>query len=122
LDPPRIDSGFLTSEFDLYVIKEGILASKRFFSAPTWKEYNLTLSTPLPEDDGELIAYIKDFIIQAAHSSGTAAMSPRGAQWGATDPDLKVKKVDGLRVVDASIMASIQRRSLHDLKFSSLNP
>jgi choline dehydrogenase-like flavoprotein len=29
-------------------------------------------------------------------------MSPRGAQWGVLDPDLRVKGTNGLRVVDAS--------------------
>ena len=36
------------------------------------------------------------------HAVGTAAMSPRGAQWGVLDPDLRVKGTNGLRVVDAS--------------------
>ena len=34
-------------------------------------------------------------------------MSPQGASWGVVDPDLAVKNVRGLRVVDASVLASI---------------
>ncbi|EAU85706.1 hypothetical protein CC1G_12263 [Coprinopsis cinerea okayama7 len=34
-------------------------------------------------------------------------MSPRGAQWGVVDPDLKLKKVHGVRVVDCSVMPYI---------------
>jgi len=33
-------------------------------------------------------------------------MSPKGAKWGVVDPDLKVKGVEGLRVIDASILVS----------------
>ncbi|KAJ7853173.1 hypothetical protein B0H14DRAFT_2354486 [Mycena olivaceomarginata] len=31
-------------------------------------------------------------------------MSPRGAQYGVVDPDLKVKGIAGLRVIDASVL------------------
>jgi len=41
-----------------------------------------------------------------AHAVGTASMSPKGASWGVVDPDLTVKKVQGLRIVDASVLAS----------------
>jgi hypothetical protein len=33
-------------------------------------------------------------------------MSPKGADYGVVDPDLKVKGIRGLRVVDASVMVS----------------
>jgi hypothetical protein len=33
-------------------------------------------------------------------------MSPQGAKWGAVDPDFRVKGVNGLRVVDASVIVS----------------
>lgn len=34
-------------------------------------------------------------------------MSPKGADYGVVDPDLKVKGIRGLRIVDASVMVSI---------------
>jgi choline dehydrogenase len=40
------------------------------------------------------------------HPTGTAAMSPKGAHWGVVDPDLKVKGVEGLRIVDGSVLVS----------------
>lgn len=85
------------------------MSSKRFFAAPAWKEYNLTLSFPIPDNDNDLDALIRGSVVIAAHASGTAAMSYRGAGWGVVDPDLRVKKVSGLRVVDASIMVCARR-------------
>ena len=37
------------------------------------------------------------------HPVGTASMTARDAKWGVVDPDLKVKGVEGVRVVDASV-------------------
>lgn len=108
-DQPAIDSGILTSPFDIYAFKEGIAAQRRFFSAPTWAEYKLSLAVPVPEDDEDeaLTAFLREAVTgYGAHPVGTASMSPRGAQWGVVDPDLKVKKVRGLRVADASVMVS----------------
>ncbi|KAF9444127.1 GMC oxidoreductase [Macrolepiota fuliginosa MF-IS2] len=31
-------------------------------------------------------------------------MSPKNADWGVVDPDLSVKHVSGLRIVDASVL------------------
>jgi choline dehydrogenase len=33
-------------------------------------------------------------------------MSPKGSGWGVVDPDLLVKGVNGLRIVDASVFVS----------------
>ena len=38
------------------------------------------------------------------HPVGTASMTARDAKWGVVDPDLKVKGVEGVRVVDASVL------------------
>jgi choline dehydrogenase-like flavoprotein len=43
-----------------------------------------------------------DPIISGSHSTGTAAVSPHNAAWGVLNPDLTVKKVVGLSVVDGS--------------------
>ena len=43
-------------------------------------------------------------ITTVSHCVGTSAMSPRGAGWGVVDPDLRVKGVWGLRIVDAGVL------------------
>ncbi|EAU87010.1 hypothetical protein CC1G_08481 [Coprinopsis cinerea okayama7 len=107
-DQPLIDLGMLKSEFDWYGLRETIRATRRFFSAPAWESYKLTLEPPFNTDvDEELDEAIKATVNSGLHPVGTASMSPKDAQWGVVDPDLRVKKVKGLRIVDASIMPYI---------------
>ena len=60
--------------------------------------------------DAELEAYVRAGASSVFHPTGTAAMSPKCAHWGVVDPDLKVKGVEGLRIVDGSVLVSITIR------------
>ncbi|EAU86932.2 aryl-alcohol oxidase [Coprinopsis cinerea okayama7 len=107
-DSPLIDLGLMKSGFDWYGLREAVRASRRFFAAPAWQDYQLTLLPPFDTDnDEQLDEGIRDLVTGALHPVGSASMSPKGAQWGVVDPDLRVKKVRGLRIVDASVMPYI---------------
>ncbi|KAJ7235645.1 hypothetical protein B0H12DRAFT_1076059 [Mycena haematopus] len=58
-------------------------------------------------DAASLKAYIQAKSATIFHPVGTAAMSPKGASWGVTDPDGVVKGLSGLRIIDASILPVI---------------
>lgn len=78
----------------------------RFSQAPFWKGILLDINPPFSSTmtDQEIEAVLRNMTISALHSVSTAAMSPKGADWGVVDPDLLVKGVSGLRIVDASVM------------------
>ncbi|KAF7305846.1 Alcohol oxidase [Mycena chlorophos] len=57
--------------------------------------------------DAELDVYIRAHTGTVFHPVGTASMSPIGAEWGVVDPDLRVKGVNGLRIVDLSVLPLI---------------
>ncbi|KAJ2932198.1 hypothetical protein H1R20_g4885, partial [Candolleomyces eurysporus] len=103
---PLLDLAFLDSDLDLYTMKYAISSLRRFLKAPAWDEYKLSPVSPLPDDDDEegLTEYLRNFGDSAAHAVGSAAMSAKNASYGVVDPDLKLKKATGLRIVDASIM------------------
>ncbi|KAG6917146.1 hypothetical protein DXG01_003659 [Tephrocybe rancida] len=108
-DHPLIDLGFMTSEYDLFTLRESVKRSMRFVSAPAWKDYIIRPEFGLQNvtNDEELNKYILNSVLPALHGVGTASMSSRDAKHGVVDPDLRVKGASGLRVVDASVIPYI---------------
>ncbi|GLB38730.1 putative aryl-alcohol oxidase [Lyophyllum shimeji] len=100
-DPPVINPNLLDSDFDLFVMREAIRSARRFAQAPVFSDYVISL-VDTAVTDAELDEFIRSTAITVSHCVGTASMSPKGADWGVLDPDLRVKKVAGLRVVDSS--------------------
>lgn len=89
-------------------MREGIRAAQRFVSAPVLQNNITGLLAPFDgaTTDSEIEEIIRETAVTAWHPIGTAMMSPKGASWGVVDPDLRVKGISGLRVIDASIMVS----------------
>ncbi|KAG6844222.1 hypothetical protein H0H87_008700 [Tephrocybe sp. NHM501043] len=103
LDPPVIDLGLLTSDFDTFIMREAIRSARRFVAAPAWADYTISRVSNATTD-AELDLYIRSNVNTIFHAVGTAAMSPKGARHGVVDPDLRVKGVGGLRIMDASVL------------------
>lgn len=107
-DNPLINLGCLSTEFDIAAIREGMKSTLTFIGAKAWEGYvlgpvsNITTAT----SDADLDAYARANAAPNCHMVGTASMSPRDANYGVVDPDLLVKGVRHLRVVDASVWVS----------------
>ena len=64
------------------------------------------MKSRLEAEDEALLNYAVQNTGTVWHPVGTVRMSPENASWGVVDPRLRVKKVDGVRVVDASVFVS----------------
>ena len=79
---------------------------KAIFTADAWAEWGLLPTGPLAEavTDEEFEQAIRNVAGNGYHGVSTSMMTPEDSSYGVVDPDLRVKRVSGLRVVDASIM------------------
>jgi choline dehydrogenase-like flavoprotein len=90
----------------MFVLREAIRSVRRFAKAPVFSDYVISL-VDTATSDAELDQFIRSTAITVSHGVGTAAMSPKGAEYGVVDPDLCVKMISGLRIVDASVLVSL---------------
>ncbi|RPD56268.1 aryl-alcohol-oxidase from pleurotus Eryingii [Lentinus tigrinus ALCF2SS1-7] len=106
---PIINPGLLSDEagFDIHTMREALKAGRRFLGANAWKDWIISeygASANATTDDA-IDEYIRANALVVNHVSGTVAMGKSGSTKkgdGALNPDLTVKGVKGLRVVDAS--------------------
>ncbi|KAJ7158319.1 alcohol oxidase [Mycena crocata] len=109
LDAPCINPNLLNSEVDLFFMRYGVRSALRFAAAPSWTGY--VLAPPVgvnnTSTDDEIDEYIREHASTIFHPVGTASISPKAAKFGVVDPDLRVKGLTGLRVIDLSIMPLI---------------
>ncbi|KAJ7692183.1 aryl-alcohol oxidase [Mycena olivaceomarginata] len=103
LADPLINPNLLGTELDLLLMREATKNAVRFTTAPAWSDYVISPVGLDPSTDASIESYLRDHVGTIFHPAGSAAMSPKGVSWGVVDPDLKVKGLTGLRVVDLSV-------------------
>ncbi|MBE9002087.1 GMC family oxidoreductase N-terminal domain-containing protein [Nostoc sp. LEGE 12447] len=106
-NPPLIRMNYLQNEKDMQVLVEGIKVSRQLAYSGAFDKLLSEEVAPGNDvvSDEAIRAYILKSCETAHHPVGTCKM---GVDKGAVvDPELRVHGVEGLRVVDASIMPSI---------------
>ncbi|KAJ3807127.1 hypothetical protein F5876DRAFT_48673 [Lentinula aff. lateritia] len=102
LEYPLINFNLFSTTFDRFVVREAFRNTKKFLAAHSWDGYILSSPTNATTDE-ELDEYINQNAATENHPVGTAAMSSKSTAYGVVNPDLRVKGLSGLRIVDASI-------------------
>ena len=104
---PSLQANYLSSPNDLRVSLAGIAMARRIFAAPALARHSVEEITPGPGVVAEaaLADYIRGQGTTIYHIVGTCRMGDD--PMAVVDSRLKVRGLDGLRVIDASVMPTV---------------
>jgi choline dehydrogenase len=104
-----IDPAYLTDPADLEVLVAGVRQARELAGCRPFAD--LTTGELAPggrlADDRQLEAWVRGNVTTIFHPTSSCAMG--GPEAAVCDPELRVRGVEGLRVVDASVMPAVPR-------------
>ena len=107
-DKVRIEAGYLSDPEgrDLQMMLECVRMSREIFAQPAFEPFRGEEIFPgeQVQDDAALVEFIRRKAESIYHPVGTCRMGADDDADAVVDPQLRVRGVDGLRVVDASVM------------------
>ena len=113
---PLIDPGYLSEVSDLGALAAGVRMARDYGTAAPMSRFCAAELAPGNgvHTDHEIRDYIRASLVTTYHPAGTCAMGDdsgpaRRRTASVVDPLLRVRGVDGLRVVDASVMPALPR-------------
>ncbi|MBK1664405.1 choline dehydrogenase [Rhodospirillum rubrum] len=114
-DKVRIRFNYLSTERDRREMRDAITLTREIMTQPAFAPFNDGELAPGPDvkTNAEIDAWVRDLVESAYHPSCTCAMGPQSDPMAVTDSTGKVHGVEGLRVVDASIMPSVVSGNLN---------
>ncbi len=108
---PAIDPGYLSDDRDSRALAAGLKMAREFLTAKPMAAICTSELAPGAHirSDPELMAYVRSSVTTLYHPVGTCAMGGESRWHSVLDPELRVRGVSGLRVVDASVMPVVPR-------------
>lgn len=111
-EPVRIIGNFLETQNDIDTLRNGVKRARDIAAQAPLDPYRGEEVSPGPAgSDAEIDAWIKASVASAQHPACTCAMGRHPTS--VLDPELRVRGIDGLRVVDASAMPDITSSHLN---------
>jgi choline dehydrogenase len=106
-DMPAINPRYLSEESDRRAIIGGLRLARRLFAAPALQQFvrEETLPGAQVQTDDELLDYARRYGGTCYHASCTCLMGSH--PMSVVDSELRVHGIDGLRVIDASVMPAV---------------
>jgi choline dehydrogenase len=106
-DPPAIDPAFLTDPYDWEKSLEGFRWGREMMRSKSYKPFVVKEFLPSEEvrTDKQIRDYVKQWAKTDYHPVGTCKMG--NDELAVVDQELRVRGMDGIRVIDASIMPKL---------------
>lgn len=112
-DKPVIAFNFLATDSDRQEFRDGIALVREILNGSALRSLQPTPILPGPDvrSDADIDAFIRAKAETEYHPSCTCKMGVDGM--AVVDPELRVRGIEGLRVVDASVMPSVTSANLN---------
>lgn len=108
-EAPAMQPNYLSTELDRRMTVAAVKYARRLAATEPLASLMKREFRPGPEvrSDDEILHFCREYGATIFHPSGTAKMGPRGDPLAVVDERLRVHGVNGLRVVDCSIMPTL---------------
>ena len=105
--PPAMQPNYLSTPRDRETIVAGLRVARKVFATPAMQRLITEEIFPGPQaqSDEDLLNHVRATSGTTYHQTSTCMMGP--GPMAVVDTDLKVKGMDGLRVIDASVMPTV---------------
>ena len=105
--PPAIQPRYLSSTFDCDTVVAGMKLLRTIMRQPAMRHYIAEERAPKPDcaSDEDLLAFARATGSTVFHPTSTCRMGPDAT--AVVDERLRVRGIEGLRVIDASIMPTV---------------
>ena len=105
-DAPIIQTNYLVEEIDRRVVVAGMKLARRLLASKPLAPYYAYEDFPGPkvQSDDEFLAAATERGTTTFHPGCTCRMGPADKPWAVVDDQLRVHGMQGLRVIDASVM------------------
>ncbi len=107
--PIRIRQNFMSTEREWRTLRAGFRLFREIMAKPNLAPFIASEIVPgsAAKSDAEIDAHIRHTAITLHHPLGTCKMGSASDAASVVDPELRVRGVEGLRVVDASVMPDL---------------
>lgn len=114
-DPLAIDPNYLATEEDRAEIREGFKLARHTLAQAAFADFDAGEVDPGSDvsSDADIDAYVRRASGSAYHPVGTCRMGADTDPMAVTDADGRLRGIENLRVVDASIMPTIASSNLN---------
>ncbi|CAD6511876.1 Alcohol dehydrogenase [acceptor] [Paraburkholderia hiiakae] len=107
-DAPLIDTQLMSAPRDMETLIAGIHIMRDVLGQPAMRDLGgREMRSESFADEASLRAFVRDHADCLYHPVGTCRMGPDTDRLAVVDPELRVRGVEGLRVVDCSIMPTL---------------
>jgi choline dehydrogenase/4-pyridoxate dehydrogenase len=105
--PPRIRQNFLATDGDRCTLREGLRLVRAVASRAPLAPFIAAELAPGTDGDADLDAHVRATALTAHHPLGTCRMGTADDPGSVVDTELRVRGVERLRVIDASVMPDL---------------